>query len=118
MARSRFRERESGDWLACIPNAHPGYISWERFQENLKILESNGRGYELARASPPREGAALLARTRGVRTMRTDTSVFDMPRDEAGRKPGMSVIVGTLLVASGIASRSREVPLTEPSDRL
>jgi DNA invertase Pin-like site-specific DNA recombinase len=54
------RQRELGDWLACIPNAHPGYISWERFQENLKILESNGRAYELARASPPREGAALL----------------------------------------------------------
>src|SRR5215475_13161271 len=54
------RKREYGDWLACIPNAHPGYISWERFQENLKILESNGRGYEVARASPPREGAALL----------------------------------------------------------
>ena len=61
MARSRFRgSASSGDWLACIPNAHPGYISWERFQENLKILESNGRAYELARASPPREGAALL----------------------------------------------------------
>lgn len=54
------RKRELGDWLACIPNAHPGYISWERFQENLKTLESNGRAYELARASPPREGAALL----------------------------------------------------------
>jgi len=54
------RKRELGDWLACIPKAHPGYISWERFQENLKILESNGRPYELARASPPREGAALL----------------------------------------------------------
>jgi DNA invertase Pin-like site-specific DNA recombinase len=54
------RKRDSGDWLACIPNAHPGYISWEQFQENLKILESNGRSYELARASPPREGAALL----------------------------------------------------------
>jgi hypothetical protein len=33
--------------------------SWERCQENLKILES-GRAYELASASPPREGAALL----------------------------------------------------------
>src|SRR5215470_10530136 len=54
------RQREFGDWLACIPNAHPGYISWERFQENLKILETNGRPYEVARASPPREGAALL----------------------------------------------------------
>jgi hypothetical protein len=28
------------------------------------------------------------------------TSVSDMPRDEAGRKPGMSVIVDTLRVAS------------------
>jgi hypothetical protein len=54
------RKREMGDWLACIPNAHPGYISWERFQENLKILEANGRGYEVARGSPPREGTALL----------------------------------------------------------
>lgn len=54
------RKRECGDWLACIPNAHPGYINWERFQQNLKILEANGQGYELARASPPREGAALL----------------------------------------------------------
>ena len=54
------RKRELDDWLACIPNAHPGYISWERFQENLKILATNGRPYELARVSPPREGAALL----------------------------------------------------------
>jgi hypothetical protein len=53
-------KREYGDWLACIPYAHPGYISWEQFQENLKILEANGRPYELVRASPPREGAALL----------------------------------------------------------
>ncbi len=30
------RKREDSDWLACIPNAHPGYISWERFQENLR----------------------------------------------------------------------------------
>jgi DNA invertase Pin-like site-specific DNA recombinase len=54
------RKHDRDDWLACIPNAHPGYITWEQFQENLKILQTNGRGYELARASPPREGAALL----------------------------------------------------------
>ena len=58
--KKQVQRRESDDWLACIPNAHPGYISWERFQENLKILAGTGRGYELARASPPREGAALL----------------------------------------------------------
>ena len=30
------RKRECNDWLACIPNAHPGYITWEQFQQNLK----------------------------------------------------------------------------------
>ena len=54
------RNREHKDWLACIPSAHPGYITWERFQDNLKLLAANSQGYELARASPPREGAALL----------------------------------------------------------
>lgn len=54
------RKRATNDWLACIPNAHPGYITWDQYQDNLKLLEANGRGYELARASPPREGAALL----------------------------------------------------------
>ena len=25
------RKRDAGDWLACIPNAHPGYLTWEAF---------------------------------------------------------------------------------------
>jgi DNA invertase Pin-like site-specific DNA recombinase len=54
------RDRDEKDWLACIPDAHPGYISWEQHQENLQVLKLNGKGYELARASPPREGGALL----------------------------------------------------------
>jgi DNA invertase Pin-like site-specific DNA recombinase len=54
------RRPQSSDWIACLPNAHPGYITWDQYQENLRILESNGRGYAVARGSPPREGAALL----------------------------------------------------------
>ncbi len=54
------RKLDCSEWLACIPDAHPGYISWDRYQENLKILLSNGRGYDVARKSPPREGPALL----------------------------------------------------------
>jgi DNA invertase Pin-like site-specific DNA recombinase len=53
-------KHDSNEWLACIPNAHPGYISWEQYKQNLELLASNGRTYELARRSPPREGAALL----------------------------------------------------------
>lgn len=58
--KKQFRKREPNEWLACIPDAHPGYISWEQFQHNLKALEANGQGYQTARVSPPREGAALL----------------------------------------------------------
>jgi DNA invertase Pin-like site-specific DNA recombinase len=58
--KKQLRNRERIDWLACIPNAHPGYIAWEQFQQNLDTLQTNGRGYEVARASPPREGTALL----------------------------------------------------------
>lgn len=54
------KKRPSDDWLACIPNAHPGYITWDRYQENLRLLAANGHGYDAARASPPREGGALL----------------------------------------------------------
>jgi DNA invertase Pin-like site-specific DNA recombinase len=52
--------RAHEDWIAYIPNAHAGFITLQQFQENLKILKANGRGYEAARASPPREGTALL----------------------------------------------------------
>lgn len=58
--KKTLRKRACGDWLACIPNAHAGYITWERYQENLRLLASNGHGYDVARASPPREGVALL----------------------------------------------------------
>jgi DNA invertase Pin-like site-specific DNA recombinase len=58
--KATHRMRAESDWLACIPNAHPGYIGWDRHKENLRLLQSNGHGFESARASPPREGTALL----------------------------------------------------------
>ncbi len=54
------RKRDAREWLACLPGAHPGYITWDQYQEHLRLLERNGRGYVLARQAPPREGAALL----------------------------------------------------------
>ncbi len=54
------RDRDADDWLACIPDSHPGYISWPQHQENLKLLKANGQGYDAARTSNPREGPALL----------------------------------------------------------
>ena len=48
-------------WLACLPGAHPGYVAWEEFQDNLRRLAANAQahGHE-RRKSPPREGFALL----------------------------------------------------------
>lgn len=54
------QKRECRDWLACIPNAHPGYITWDQYQQNLAVLAENARGYAATRGSAPREGSALL----------------------------------------------------------
>lgn len=55
----RIEELPPEEWTACIPGAHPGYITWEKHQENLKILARNSTGFDKARR-PPREGSALL----------------------------------------------------------
>lgn len=49
------------EWIALLPDAHPGYITWEQFDANLARLRDNAQanGSE-RRKSPPREGPALL----------------------------------------------------------
>jgi DNA invertase Pin-like site-specific DNA recombinase len=51
---------DCADWLACIPGAHAGYITWEQYEQNVSILERNAQGYNGAHLRPPREGSALL----------------------------------------------------------
>jgi DNA invertase Pin-like site-specific DNA recombinase len=48
-------------WTVLIPGAHPGYISFEQYEQNQATLAANAaaRGSE-RRAGPPREGPALL----------------------------------------------------------
>lgn len=53
-------KQDCNDWIACIPDAHPGYITWEEYQQNLRILQKNAQGYEAGRNAAPREGCALL----------------------------------------------------------
>ena len=70
--RSRSRRRPGGgvetqllpreEWTVELRDAHPGYITWERFEQNERQLRDNNaaraRGAE--RRPPPREGPALL----------------------------------------------------------
>lgn len=102
------RKRICDDWLACIPNAHPGYITWDRYQENLALLAANAHGYDVARASPPREGVALLqgravcgrcgqymrVRYRDTRGKLESWYVCDRATDSQG-KPNCQSIAGT-----------------------
>ena len=57
--RFRFLPREQ--WCALLPDSHPGYISWEEFEENQRLLRDNRQSWgRERRKSPPREGPALL----------------------------------------------------------
>lgn len=47
-------------WHALIRDAHPGYITWEIYEANLKKLEENARAHPINLKVPPREGPALL----------------------------------------------------------
>ena len=68
--RTRTRRRPGGgtitrhlkreEWTVLLRGAHPGYIAWERFEENERQLERNAQSYVGKRRSPPREGPALL----------------------------------------------------------
>jgi len=48
-------------WHTLILDAHPGYISWREYEENLRRLSENAQSHGMAnRRCPPREGPALL----------------------------------------------------------
>jgi DNA invertase Pin-like site-specific DNA recombinase len=59
--KSRLEQLPRDEWLALIPDAHDGYIAWAEFEANQVRLaeQAQARGLD-RRASPPREGPALL----------------------------------------------------------
>lgn len=48
-------------WQVLIRDAHPGYISWQQYEEIQQRLRRNAQAYGIDRRhGPPREGPALL----------------------------------------------------------
>jgi DNA invertase Pin-like site-specific DNA recombinase len=48
-------------WIALIRDAHPGYISWDQYETNQRLLLANAAAHGEDRAAgPAREGTALL----------------------------------------------------------
>ena len=58
--RSVIRNRAVEKWHVWIPDAHPGYISQQEYETNLRHLAENAQAFGADRRSPPREGPALL----------------------------------------------------------
>jgi DNA invertase Pin-like site-specific DNA recombinase len=48
------------NWQVFLPNAHPGYISWEEYEANQGRLRGNGHREGRDSPGPAREGNALL----------------------------------------------------------
>jgi DNA invertase Pin-like site-specific DNA recombinase len=49
------------EWHALLLDSHPGYISWQDYEDHLRQLHENAQAHGSdRRSSPPREGPALL----------------------------------------------------------
>jgi DNA invertase Pin-like site-specific DNA recombinase len=57
--RTRHRRRPREQWLALIPHAHEGYVSWDEFERIQQAMAANVRGWGQVGAAT--RGAALLA---------------------------------------------------------
>jgi DNA invertase Pin-like site-specific DNA recombinase len=69
--RSKTRKRADGsvytrwmpldEWDTVIPDAHPGYITWQEYNDNLRTLAACAKAHGTDRRDhPPGEGPALL----------------------------------------------------------
>jgi DNA invertase Pin-like site-specific DNA recombinase len=59
--RTTTRDLPREQWTALIHDAHPGYLTWEQFEQNQKLLAANAYAHGPDRnAGPAREGPALL----------------------------------------------------------
>jgi len=59
--RTRLHKVPQEEWQVLIPDAHPGYISWQEYQRNQQRVSecAQAHGWD-RRKSPPGEGPALL----------------------------------------------------------
>jgi DNA invertase Pin-like site-specific DNA recombinase len=56
-----FQDVPREQWTALFPDRHPGYITFEQYEQNLQTLTNNAQAHGQERAGgPAREGSALL----------------------------------------------------------
>lgn len=68
--RTRFQKKLDGggrvqplprqEWHTLILDAHPGYVTWQAYEENLRRLQENAPNKRVEKRSAAREGPSLL----------------------------------------------------------
>jgi len=59
--RRSYKSLPENEWTVLLPGFHPGYLTWEEYQENVRRLRESAQTYGRdRRRSPAREGPALL----------------------------------------------------------
>lgn len=49
------------EWIVLIKDAHPAYITWDQYEQNIRRIQQNAIAYNnIDRKTPPREGPCLL----------------------------------------------------------
>jgi hypothetical protein len=85
----KIRRKRRGDWLTLQPNAHEGYVSWEKAETIRKMVNSNVPTSRHHGA--PKHGDALLAELLRCRrcgrklTLRYSGTKHDIPRYSCSR---------------------------------
>ena len=57
--RTSSRRRPREEWLALIPHAHEGYVSWEEFERIRQTMAANVRGWQHTGAGHAADPALL-----------------------------------------------------------
>jgi len=59
--KTQGHKKPRGEWMVLIRDHHPGYISWEQHEHNLKLLSGNAHMKSRMAVQSGRGGASLLA---------------------------------------------------------
>jgi DNA invertase Pin-like site-specific DNA recombinase len=85
-ARHHCRRKPRHQWLALIPNAHEGYLSWEEFEQIQKAIKGNTIGPGAVRNGPGMLAGLLRCRRCGRRlTVRYTGNGHDILRYTCNR---------------------------------
>jgi Recombinase len=86
--QARYLLQPRQDWIALIPDAHAGYLSWEQFEQNQRRLAACAAAHgQDRRAGRPRGRPGPAAGTGGLGTLR---ATHDRALSAAVQQPSCS----------------------------